>query len=27
MFAQDNPRVWGVLRDWLRDYFPVRATG
>jgi uncharacterized protein len=23
MFAQGNTRVWGVLRDWLRDYFPV----
>jgi hypothetical protein len=24
MFAKGNTRVWGVLRDWLRDYFPVR---
>jgi uncharacterized protein len=26
MFAQGNTRVWGVLRDWLRDYFPVQAA-
>jgi uncharacterized protein len=25
MFAEGNTRVWGVLRDWLRDYFPVQA--
>ncbi len=25
MFAEGNARVWGVLRDWLRDYFPVQA--
>jgi uncharacterized protein len=25
MFAEGNTRVWGVLRDWLRDYFPVAA--
>jgi fermentation-respiration switch protein FrsA (DUF1100 family) len=25
MFAEGNTRVWGVLRDWLRDYFPVVA--
>jgi pimeloyl-ACP methyl ester carboxylesterase len=27
MFAQGNPRVWGVLRAWLHDYFPVGAAG
>jgi pimeloyl-ACP methyl ester carboxylesterase len=26
MFAQGNTRVWGVLRDWLRDYFPAQAA-
>ncbi len=26
MFAEGNARVWGVLRDWLRDYFPVAAS-
>ena len=25
MFAEGNTRVWGVLRDWLADYFPVQA--
>ncbi len=25
MFAEGNRRVWGVLRDWLRDYFPLEA--
>jgi len=25
MFAEGNDRVWGVVRDWLRNYFP--ATG
>lgn len=25
MFAQDNPRVWGVIRTWLAAYFPARA--
>jgi pimeloyl-ACP methyl ester carboxylesterase len=24
MFAEDNARVWGVLRDWLARYFPAR---
>jgi pimeloyl-ACP methyl ester carboxylesterase len=23
LFAEDNARVWGVMRDWLRNYFPV----
>jgi len=23
MFAEDNDRVWGVVRDWLRNYFPA----
>jgi pimeloyl-ACP methyl ester carboxylesterase len=23
MFAENNSRVWGVIRDWLRDYFPL----
>jgi len=38
MFAEDNDRVWGVIRDWLEIYFPasvisqfdadaVRSTG
>jgi fermentation-respiration switch protein FrsA (DUF1100 family) len=22
LFAEDNARVWGVMRDWLRQYFP-----
>jgi uncharacterized protein len=26
MFAEDNSRVWGVVRDWLREYFPVQAA-
>jgi pimeloyl-ACP methyl ester carboxylesterase len=26
MFAEGNTRVWGVLRDWLREYFPSQAT-
>jgi pimeloyl-ACP methyl ester carboxylesterase len=25
MFAEDKSRIWGVLRDWLRDYFPAGA--
>jgi hypothetical protein len=25
MFAEDNSRVWSVVRDWLRDYFPAQA--
>lgn len=24
MFAEDNPRVWGVIRAWLARYFPAR---
>jgi pimeloyl-ACP methyl ester carboxylesterase len=24
LFAENSARVWGVMRDWLRDYFPVR---
>jgi len=28
MFAEDSDRVWGVVRDWLRTYFPAsRAAG
>ncbi len=23
LFAEDNARVWGVMRDWLAKYFPV----
>src|SRR2546428_8108912 len=23
LFAEDNARVWAVLRDWLKKYFPV----
>jgi len=23
MFAEDNDRVWGVIRDWLEIYFPA----
>jgi dipeptidyl aminopeptidase/acylaminoacyl peptidase len=23
LFGEDNARVWGVMRDWLRNYFPV----
>jgi pimeloyl-ACP methyl ester carboxylesterase len=26
MFAEDNSRVWGVVRDWLRAYFPASGT-
>jgi hypothetical protein len=26
MFAEGNTRVWSVLRDWLADYFPVKAA-
>src|SRR5213079_1001252 len=25
MFAEDNTRVWGVVRDWLHAYFPAAA--
>jgi pimeloyl-ACP methyl ester carboxylesterase len=25
LFAEDNARVWGVMRDWLRQYFPAAA--
>ena len=24
LFAEDSARVWGVMRDWLDNYFPVR---
>jgi alpha-beta hydrolase superfamily lysophospholipase len=24
LFAEDNDRVWGVMRDWLAKYFPAR---
>jgi pimeloyl-ACP methyl ester carboxylesterase len=23
LFAEDNARVWGVMREWLRNYFPA----
>jgi fermentation-respiration switch protein FrsA (DUF1100 family) len=26
MFAEDNGRVWGVVRDWLCAYFPAQAA-
>jgi uncharacterized protein len=26
MFAEGNTRVWGVLRDWLHDYFPAQGA-
>jgi pimeloyl-ACP methyl ester carboxylesterase len=26
MFAEDNDRVWGVIRDWLEIYFPAGAA-
>lgn len=26
MFAENNARVWSVIRDWLRDYFPLRSS-
>ena len=26
MFAEDNDRVWGVIRDWLEIYFPASAV-
>jgi pimeloyl-ACP methyl ester carboxylesterase len=26
MFAEDNARVWRVVRDWLGSYFPATAT-
>jgi pimeloyl-ACP methyl ester carboxylesterase len=25
LFAEDNARVWGVMRDWLAKYFPAKA--
>jgi dipeptidyl aminopeptidase/acylaminoacyl peptidase len=25
LFGEDNARVWGVMRDWLGKYFPVRV--
>jgi len=24
LFGEDNARVWGVMRDWLGNYFPAR---
>jgi pimeloyl-ACP methyl ester carboxylesterase len=24
LFAENNPRVWNVLRDWLDNYFPAK---
>lgn len=26
MFAEDNDRVWGVIRDWLEIYFPASVA-
>ena len=26
LFAEDNARVWGVMRDWLAKYFPAHAV-
>jgi pimeloyl-ACP methyl ester carboxylesterase len=26
LFAEDNARVWNVLRDWLAAYFPLQAA-
>jgi uncharacterized protein len=26
MFAEDNDRVWSVIRDWLENYFPATAA-
>ena len=26
MFAEDNARVWSVIRDWLEIYFPASAA-
>ena len=26
MFAEDNDRVWGVIRDWLEKYFPANLA-
>ena len=26
MFAENNSRIWGVVRDWLRDYFPAQGA-
>jgi uncharacterized protein len=26
MFAEDNDRVWSVIRDWLETYFPATAA-
>ena len=26
MFAEDNDRVWRVIRDWLESYFPATAA-
>jgi hypothetical protein len=23
LFAENSARVWGVMRDWLQEYFPV----
>src|SRR5262249_5905656 len=25
LFGEDNARVWGVMRDWLHNYFPTTA--
>jgi fermentation-respiration switch protein FrsA (DUF1100 family) len=24
LFAENSPRVWNVLRDWLDNYFPAK---
>jgi hypothetical protein len=26
MFAEDNARVWRVIDDWLKTYFPAIVT-
>jgi pimeloyl-ACP methyl ester carboxylesterase len=26
LFAENNRRVWNVLRDWLDEYFPLKAA-
>jgi len=24
LFAENNPRVWNVLHNWLENYFPAK---
>jgi hypothetical protein len=26
LFAENNPRVWNVLRNWLDNYFPAKPS-